>query len=96
MNLILRGPNLCNNFSVCCQGKLERMELQWIFFPDDYWVWETPLLKKQVRKALKSRIMTVEYFLQLKGFGVLGQAKALNSLYADRLCYVKSNLSFYW
>ena len=37
------------------------------------------MLKQQVRKALKSRIMTVEYILQLKGFGILGQAKALNS-----------------
>ena len=77
MNLILRGPKLCNNFSVCCQGKIERMELQWnLFFPYDYWEWETPLLKQQVRKALKSRIMTVEYILQLKGFGILGQAKS--------------------
>ena len=39
------------------------------------------MLKQQVRKALKSRIMTVEYILQLKGFGILGQAKALNSLH---------------
>ena len=38
------------------------------------------MLKQQVRKALKSRIMTVEYILQLRGFGILGQAKALNSL----------------
>ena len=74
------APNCATILASVARASLNAWNCNRIFFPNDYWEWETPLLK-QVRKALKSRIMTVEYILQLKGFGILGQAKALNSLY---------------
>ena len=75
------APNCATILASVARASLNAWNCNGIFFPDDYWEWETPLLKQQVRKALKSRIMTVEYILQLKGFGILGQAKALNSLH---------------
>ena len=74
------APNCATILASVARASLNAWNCNGIFFPYDYWEWETPLLKQQVRKALKSRIMTVEYILQLKGFGILGQAKALNSL----------------
>ena len=81
MNLILRGPKLCNNFSVCCQGKIERMELQWnLFFLMTTGSGRRLCSNNKWEKHSKVASWLSNIFYNLKGLVYLAKQKALNSL----------------